>query len=79
MTSEAFRDRYYFTENTTRRIRVEDLKKERDSQLDAIANAASWEEVLKYQGSIALLNELIDVLEKGIAAPAPDAGISDVS
>lgn len=81
MRAQTFRDHKYFTSGFADRLPqplVRGLKEEAAAYMADCAMLTDLPALYRAQGAAAALNDLIDVLENGVPAPAPDAGISDI-
>jgi len=78
LKSELFRDAKYFTQGYGDHLPAQFMRALKEEQAVTASECVTLDGIALYraQGAAAVLNELIDVLEKGVDAPAPDAGIS---
>jgi len=78
MRSQLFRDAKYFTQGYANHLPVQFMKALKDEMAKVVDDCVFLEGTPLYraQGAATVLKELIDTLEKGVDAPAPDAGIS---
>lgn len=81
MRGDLFRDAGYFTRGYADHLPAQFMRALKEESAIVAQDCVLLEGTALYraQGAATILKELIDVLEKGVDAPAPDAGTSSAN